>query len=118
MDIAERNGSLLRRSLRSADRFSDRAISAGSDQVKTPDSRSSASLVLETSRDQFRPLLTMRRHLRLLRAFVPYPRDRQHSLRAEQPLAMFIVDRLDDDSRQPEGNGLQQEALTGVADLR
>jgi hypothetical protein len=31
---------------------------------------------------------------------------------------MFIVDRLDDDSRQPEGNGLQQEALTGVADLR
>ena len=52
MDIAERNGSARRRSLRSADRFSDRAISRGLGQVKTPGSRSSALLVRVTSLDQ------------------------------------------------------------------
>jgi hypothetical protein len=41
----------LRRRLRSAERFSDRAISLGSDCVKTPGSRSSASLVSVTRCD-------------------------------------------------------------------
>ncbi len=51
MDIAEWKGSARRRSLRSADRFSDRAMSLGLGQVKTPDSRSSALLVRVTSLD-------------------------------------------------------------------
>jgi hypothetical protein len=44
IDIADWNGRAFRRVLRSADRFSDRAIRRGSFVVKTPRSRSSASL--------------------------------------------------------------------------
>ena len=52
MDIAERNGSALRRRLWSADLFNDAAIARGERRVKTPVSRSSASLVLKTRADQ------------------------------------------------------------------
>src|SRR5579884_1648446 len=48
MDMAERKGSALRRLLRSAERRSDRATATGSSRVKTPGSRSSASLVVVT----------------------------------------------------------------------
>ena len=50
--MAERNGSALRRPLRSADRFSERAIARGSFKENTPLSRSRASLVSVTRCDQ------------------------------------------------------------------
>ena len=50
--MAERNGSALRRRLRSAERLSERAIARGSFKEKTPLSRSSASLVSVTCCDQ------------------------------------------------------------------
>jgi hypothetical protein len=53
IDIADRNGSALRRVLRSADRLSERAMAFGSLLVKTPLSKSSASLVRMTSADHF-----------------------------------------------------------------
>jgi hypothetical protein len=52
MDMAERNGSALRRRLRSADLFYDAAMARGERRVKTPVSRSSALLVLITWADQ------------------------------------------------------------------
>jgi len=52
MDMAERKGGDLRRVLLSADFLSDRAIFFGSDQVKTPSSRSSALLSRVTRRVQ------------------------------------------------------------------
>src|SRR5215467_12202669 len=52
--MAERNGSLLRRSLVSAERFSERAICFASRPANTPDSRSSASLVAVTRCDHRR----------------------------------------------------------------
>jgi hypothetical protein len=52
MDMAERNGSALRRRLWSADLFNDAAMARGERRVKTPVSRSSASLVLMTGADQ------------------------------------------------------------------
>lgn len=52
MDIAERNGSALRRWLCSAECFSDSAICRGSFQVNTPGSRSKALLVSVTCCDQ------------------------------------------------------------------
>jgi predicted glycoside hydrolase/deacetylase ChbG (UPF0249 family) len=52
MDMADRNGSALRRLLFSADRLRERAIRLGLDQVKTPRSRSSASLSRITRPDQ------------------------------------------------------------------
>src|SRR4051812_21383274 len=52
MLIADRYGSALRRWLRIAERLSDRAMRFGSLQVKTPPSRSSASLSRVTRRDQ------------------------------------------------------------------
>jgi len=55
IDMAERNGADLRRRLDSAERFSDRAIARGLFLVKTPGSRSSASLVCMTRRDQREP---------------------------------------------------------------
>lgn len=54
IDIAERNGSALRRVLRSADRFNESAIAFGSLFVKTPGSRSSALLYCVTLADHFR----------------------------------------------------------------
>src|SRR5881296_1659343 len=51
MDIAERNGLLLRRRLRSAERFKERAMLRGSVREKTPGSRSSALLFSVTCRD-------------------------------------------------------------------
>ena len=50
--MAERNGSALRRPLRSAERLSDRAIARGSFNENTPVSRSRASLVSVTRCDQ------------------------------------------------------------------
>src|SRR5208283_5672994 len=52
--MAERKGSLLRRVLASAERFSERAISSGSSSAKTPFSRSSALLVRVTPSDHSR----------------------------------------------------------------
>lgn len=52
IDIAERNGALLRRVLRSAERFSERATARGLRLVNTPRSRSSAALVRMTRADQ------------------------------------------------------------------
>jgi hypothetical protein len=52
IDIAERNGALLRRLLRSAERLSDRATARGLRLVNTPRSRSSALLVRMTRADQ------------------------------------------------------------------
>src|SRR5688572_4733896 len=52
IDIAERNGALLRRLLRSAERLSDAAMARGLRWVKTPCSRSSALLVRMTRADQ------------------------------------------------------------------
>ena len=52
MDMADRKGSALRRLLFSADRLRERAIRLGSDNVKTPRSRSSASLSRVTRPDQ------------------------------------------------------------------
>ena len=52
IDIAERNGLLLRRRLRSAERFKDRATARGLRWLNTPRSRSSASLVSMTCADQ------------------------------------------------------------------
>lgn len=54
MDIAERKGGAFRRVLRSAERLSDAAIRRGSDHVKTPGSRSIASLSRMTRPDQRR----------------------------------------------------------------
>lgn len=56
MDIAERNGSDLRRWLDSAERLSERAIARGLPRVNTPGSRSSASLFCITRRDHRAPL--------------------------------------------------------------
>ena len=53
IDIADRNGSALRRVLFSAECFSERAIFPASFQVKTPASRSSALLSPVTLADQF-----------------------------------------------------------------
>jgi hypothetical protein len=53
IDIAERNGSALRRVLRSAERFNDRAMAFGSLFAKMPCSRSSASLRSITFADHF-----------------------------------------------------------------
>src|SRR5437763_10914750 len=55
IDMAERNGALLRRSLRSAERLSERATARGLRLVNTPRSRSSASLVRMTRADQRLP---------------------------------------------------------------
>jgi hypothetical protein len=52
--MAERNGSALRRRLRSAERLSERAIARGSFKENTPPSRSRASLVVVTRCDQRR----------------------------------------------------------------
>lgn len=49
--MADRNGSALRRLLRSAERLSERATARGSAFMKTPCSRSSALLVLVTRLD-------------------------------------------------------------------
>src|SRR5262245_1200557 len=57
IDIAERNGALLRRALRSAERLSDSATARGLRWVKTPFSRSSALLVRITRADQRRALV-------------------------------------------------------------
>src|ERR1051325_3372092 len=51
MDIAERNGLLLRRRLRSTERFREPAMLRGSVREKTPGSRSSALLFSVTCRD-------------------------------------------------------------------
>ena len=51
--MADLNGDDLRRSLRSADRFKERAIFPGSSQVKTPGSKSSALLSAVTRWDHF-----------------------------------------------------------------
>ena len=56
MESAERNGSDLRRLLRSAERFNEAAIRLGSFDVKTPPSSVSASLCSVTSCDQRRRL--------------------------------------------------------------
>ena len=101
MDIAERKGSVLRRSLRSADRFSDRAISAGSDQVK--------SRALGPAHRWFWiPLVTrsvlcwpFRRRLCLFRTPVSYRQDCQRALlsqQLQQPLKSFIIEGPDDRS--------------------
>jgi len=52
IDIAERYGSALRRRLTSADRLSDAAMRRALENVNTPGSRSSASLVRVTRADQ------------------------------------------------------------------
>jgi len=52
IDIAERNGALLRRELASAERLSERATARGLRLVNTPRSRSSALLVRMTRADQ------------------------------------------------------------------
>lgn len=54
IDMAERNGSAFRRVLFSAERLSERAIAFGSLFVKTPRSKSSASLRSITLCDHFR----------------------------------------------------------------
>jgi hypothetical protein len=59
IDIAERNGALLRRLLCSAERFRDCAIARGLRFVKTLGSRSSALLVLMTRADQRRGVAAM-----------------------------------------------------------
>jgi hypothetical protein len=58
IDIAERNGSALRRVLCSAERLSERAMAFGSLFVKTPCSRSSASLRSITLCDHFLAAMT------------------------------------------------------------
>jgi hypothetical protein len=60
IDIAERNGALLRRWLLSADRFSDRAIAFGLFFENTLRSSVSASLVSVTRWDQRFAFLCMR----------------------------------------------------------
>jgi hypothetical protein len=55
IDIAERNGALLRRRLRSAERLSESATARGVRLVNTPRSRSSALLVRMTLADQRLP---------------------------------------------------------------
>src|SRR5260370_39116128 len=52
IDMADRNGSVLRRRLRSAERFSERAIRFGSSKVKTRGSKASALLSFVTFCDQ------------------------------------------------------------------
>jgi hypothetical protein len=52
IDIAERNGALLRLRLRSAERLSESATARGLRWVKTPRSRSSALLLRMTRADQ------------------------------------------------------------------
>lgn len=61
--MAERNGVDLRRRLDSAERFSDKAIARGLFLVKTPDSRSRASLLCMTRRDHLEPVLAGVRRL-------------------------------------------------------
>src|SRR5438105_13793169 len=58
--MAERNGALLRRWLRSAERLSDLATARGEPLVKTPRSRSSALLVRMTCADQRLPRFAIR----------------------------------------------------------
>ena len=50
--MAERNGSVFRRRLRSAERLSERAMLRGSPRVNTPLSKSRALLVWVTCPDQ------------------------------------------------------------------
>src|SRR6185312_8656488 len=59
IDIAERKGSVLRRSECSAERLSDAAIFFGSSDSNTCSSRSSASLWSMTSADHFSLALVM-----------------------------------------------------------
>src|SRR5919204_558861 len=59
--MAERKGSAFRRRLRSAERFSERAIRRGSSCEKTPRSRSSALLVSVTRFDQRFRVFTKKR---------------------------------------------------------
>lgn len=54
IDMAERNGSALRRLLASAERLSDAAIARAERRLKTPGSRSSALLLASTRADQRR----------------------------------------------------------------
>jgi hypothetical protein len=61
MESAERNGSDLRRLLRSAERFNEAAIRLGSLKVKTPPWSVSASLCSVTSCDQRRRLAVVGR---------------------------------------------------------
>src|SRR5258708_39769007 len=63
--MAERNEPLLRRRLRSAERFNERAMARGLANENTPLSRSSASLVSVTRCDQRRAFTTDFRFLRL-----------------------------------------------------
>jgi hypothetical protein len=51
MDIADWNGLALRRRLVSADRFNDSAMCRALRDLNTPDSKSSASLFLDTAAD-------------------------------------------------------------------
>ena len=50
--MADRNGSLFRRRLRSAERFNESAMLRGLSRENTPGSKSSALLVSVTRRDQ------------------------------------------------------------------
>src|SRR5205814_10526327 len=95
MDIAERNGLLLRRRLFSAERFRERAMLRGSVREKTPGSRSSALLFSVTCRD----------HCLTLRVAIRPPRSDR--------LVVTIVGSLSDDlvwqhccrTRQVSGGG-------------
>jgi hypothetical protein len=71
IDIAERNGALLRRRLRSAERLSDCATARGLRRVKMPGSRSRALLVRITRADHLR-LRPMRR-TQQGRVLTPFP---------------------------------------------
>src|SRR6185312_16048597 len=66
IDIAERNGSDLRRRLASAECLRDSAISRALRFVNTPGSRSSASLVCITRCDQREPPLLVCARARLM----------------------------------------------------
>src|SRR5919106_4718465 len=85
MDMADWYGVVLRRLLRSADRFSDRAILCGSLDLKTAFSRSSALLRLFTSADQRRPFAPPVLRAAVLRAVVL----RRAELRAVLRAAVF-----------------------------
>src|ERR1700748_2172262 len=69
--MADRWGADLRRWLCSADRFSEAAIFLGSESVKTPFFRSSASLWRVTLPDHLRVLLVLAVFLAVLRAAMP-----------------------------------------------
>lgn len=90
MESAERNGSALRRLLRSAERFNEAAIRLGSLDVNTPPSRVSASLCSVTARDQRRRGLVVRRDAPgLLRRLVDLRVARPRRLDAAAFLAMI-----------------------------